>query len=86
MAMTLGDLAQLNPSLSTDELADLTGVCKRIWYEVAREEIEPPFDIQPIRVNGRRLRWPTASVLRALDIDPASVLGGGSSCTDREIA
>lgn len=86
MALTLSDIGQLGPSLSTDELAGLTGVCKRIWYEAARGEIDPPFDIQPIRVNGRRLRWPTASVLRALDIDPESVLGELSTSTERGVA
>jgi hypothetical protein len=67
--MRLSDLQDLPPTLSTAKLAEVTGVGERTWWQVARGEVDPPFEVTPIRVGVRgRLLWPTAVVLRALGL------------------
>jgi hypothetical protein len=67
--MPLPDPADLDPTLSTHELAELTGLSPDVWWSVARGEAESPIpDLVPLRV-GRAIRWPTAPVLRALQLD-----------------
>jgi hypothetical protein len=57
------DLSQ--PTLGADEMAQLFGYSAWFVYQHADE-----MPVAPIRV-GRKLRWPTAPVLRVLGIESA---------------
>jgi len=74
--MRLRDLGDLPPTLTTAQLAELTGIGERTWWEVARGEAEASIDIEAIRIGSRVLRWPTAKVLRALGLDVSAEASG----------
>lgn len=68
--LTLDDLRDLAPTLSTEQVAALLGCSPWTLYEAVRGGRAP---VEPIRV-GRVLRWPTLLILQRLGVDPAEVL------------
>jgi hypothetical protein len=81
----LREVGELPATLNTAQLADLTGVDARVWWEVARGEAEASIPVVPIRV-GRRgvLRWPTAPVLDALGLSRSGQATATSGPTPRD--
>lgn len=67
----LSDVDSLPTTLAAPEVAELLGVGVDHLYRLVRDGRCP---IAPVRL-GRRLRWPTATVLRELGIE--QLPGGG---------
>lgn len=63
--MNLADLAGLPPTLSTREAAEVLGVGVDHLWSLARSGESP---VAPLRL-GKRLRWPTVAVLRAVGVE-----------------
>ncbi|HLM96764.1 MAG TPA: hypothetical protein VK283_10645 [Acidimicrobiales bacterium] len=62
--MTLGALNDLPPTINAKAVAELFGCSTWALYETVKAGSCP---VEPLRV-GRKLRWPTALVLRALGL------------------
>ena len=69
--LTLAELRDLPPTLSTEEAAPFWRVSPWSLYERVKRGDAP---VEPLHI-GRTLRWPTASVLRSVGIDLAEVFG-----------
>lgn len=69
--LTLSDLRGLPPVLTAEEAAPLWGISVWSLYEASKRGGAP---VAPLRI-GRSLRWPTAAVLRSIDVNLAEVLG-----------
>ncbi|WP_298800155.1 DNA-binding protein [Pseudonocardia sp. 73-21] len=65
IAAVIGDLPA---TLDVGQVANLYGMSTWALYEAVKTGKVP---VQPLRV-GKKLRWPTALVLRSLGIDPAT--------------
>ena len=64
--MKIADIGDLAPTLSGHEAAELLGV----HYETLLAAVHAgTCPVQPLRL-GRRLRWPTAPVLKAVGLYP----------------
>lgn len=66
--MRLGDLADLGPTMSTQQVAKLYGVTPDTLYASVRNGTPP---VPVIRI-GRAVRWPTAAVLASIGLDAES--------------
>ncbi len=64
--MKLSDVSSLPPTLRAEEAAEAFDVSTWSLYEAVKRGDAP---VMPLRI-GRSLRWPTASVLRAIGIEP----------------
>lgn len=64
--MELRDLGSLPPTLAAGEAAELLGVGIDHLYALERAGESP---VPALRL-GRKLRWPTAPLLRAIGFDP----------------
>jgi predicted DNA-binding transcriptional regulator AlpA len=58
-------LDDLPPTLTAEQIGEIFGLSTYSVYSGARKGDLP---VAPIRVGGRLLRWPTASVLRVLGL------------------
>jgi predicted DNA-binding transcriptional regulator AlpA len=58
-------LADLPPTLTADQIGEILGLSTYSVYSGAKRGNLP---VQPIRVGGRLLRWPTATVLAVLGL------------------
>lgn len=54
------------PWLTSAEVADLLGEPVSSVWRMARTGSAP---VEPLRIGGRAIRWPTAPLLRALGIE-----------------
>jgi len=65
MSIRLVDVTDLPPTLTTDQAAAVWGVGVDHLWALARSGQAP---VEPLRL-GRKLVWPTASVLRSIGLD-----------------
>ncbi len=63
--MTLAEIADLPPTLDAKVVADMLGCSIWALYDSVKAGACP---VEPLRV-GRKLRWPTVLVLRALGLE-----------------
>lgn len=65
----LGGLADLPPTLDAEQTAEIFGCSKWSLYELVKRNECP---VEPLHL-GRKLRWPTAAVLRAVGLSVAEM-------------
>jgi predicted DNA-binding transcriptional regulator AlpA len=70
--MRLSDLADLAPTLTTEQAAEIYGCGIDHLWKLAREGAAP---VEPLRL-GRSLRWPTVAVLSSIGLDPEAEAPG----------
>ncbi len=75
--MRLTDVANLPPTLTSAEAAELLGVSVDHLWELARSGEAP---VAPLRL-GRILRWPTAPLLALLGLNAT---GGGDPAAEHD--
>jgi hypothetical protein len=64
--MRLGDLADLPPTLTTEQAAQVWGCSPDHLWGLARTDRAP---VAPLHL-GRKLVWPTTLVLRSVGVEP----------------
>jgi predicted DNA-binding transcriptional regulator AlpA len=79
--MRLADLADLPPTLSTEQAAQVFGVGVDHLWALARAGTAP---VEPVRL-GRRLRWPTTLVMRSVGVDVTDESPSASVVQLREV-
>jgi hypothetical protein len=78
----IGDLADLPPTLTTAEAAEVYGCGTDHLWALVRSDESP---IRPLHL-GRKLVWPTALVLKSIGLEPVAEADTPATVTPLRLA